>query len=280
VPGRLRVTAAVVLTGDILIPVSDSPAVIDVVMPVFVADIGAIERVVAIDVDINATAAPSPVAGTPDGCADDHAGGKDEARRIDIGRRVDVIRRRRVPPVAVHHGRVVGRDVHHLRLRRFDDIDLLAALQLGSDDLLFSRLQVAGSVGARPQALYAVHHLLLLGQESVAQLLHPVEVVAHLLQDLRHCGQGPDRRIPGLLAHRSLQRRTADPGIGLHPARCLDDFERIGGRHQHLRQKRIRVEGDRRQQAIEILLREGLGERPASGSAGRRGRRRSLRERR
>src|SRR4030095_10302945 len=38
----------------------------------------------------------------------------------------------------------------------------------------------------------------------------------------------------------------------------LDDLERIRRRHQHLRQKLVRVESDRREQRIELILRERL----------------------
>ncbi len=207
---------------------------IDIVTPVAVADIRAIERVVAIDVDVDTAAPPTPTAGAPDRRTDDHAGCKGEAGRIDVGRRVHRIRRRRIPPTAVHHRRVVRRHIHHVRLGRFHHIDRLAALRLGLHHLLRGRLQVPGRIGLGTQTLHRIHHVLLLRQESVAKLLRPVEILVHLLQHLRHGGERFDCRIPGLLRHGILERLAADLGIGLDPARRLNDLQRIGRCHQDL----------------------------------------------
>ena len=182
-------------------------------------------------------------------------------RRVDVGRRIHVIRRvmRRVPPGAISVVGIVDRNVYHLGLRGFDDIDRLAVLCLGLDCLLLRRLEVAGRNGLGAQRLHRGHYVLLLREEGIAQLLHPVELVVHLLQHLRHRGQRFDRRIPGHLCHGIFQCLAGDIGVSLDKARRLDHFQRIGRGHQDLGQQVIRVKRDRCQQLIKVLLRERLG---------------------
>ena len=68
--GRLGIAAAVVLPGDVLIRVGNTAPVIHVVVPGTVVDIGAIEGVVVIHVDVDA-AAVVPIDTSPDGHADE-----------------------------------------------------------------------------------------------------------------------------------------------------------------------------------------------------------------
>ena len=48
-----------------------------------------------------------------------------------------------------------------------------------------------------------------------------------------------------------------DLRIGLDPARGVDDLQRIGRGHQHLREQRVRIERDRRDERLDLLGLEG-----------------------
>ena len=90
--------------------------------------------------------------------------------------------------------------------------------------------------------------------ERIAEVLHPVEVLVHLLEHLGeaadrfHAGV-PVRRLQGLLERGALQRCVL-----LVPAGGLDDLERVGRRHEHLRHQRIRIERHRRHHLFELFL--------------------------
>lgn len=129
---------------------------------------------------------------------------------------------------------------------------------LGRHLLLRRRLEVAGGSGPSTQALHRVGHVLLLAKHGVAQLLGPFELVAHHRQNLGEGDQRLDADIPTLVLDRRHRGIALEIGISLHPTRRLDDLQRIGRCHQHLRQQRVRIECDRRQHLVELLGRERL----------------------
>ena len=114
------------------------------------------------------------------------------------------------------------------------------------------------SDGLGAQRLSGCHHVLLLRKESVAELLCPVELLAHHRQNLRERRQRLDRRIPGLLLQRVLERLTFQVGIRLHPSLGDHDLERVRRRHQHLGQQGVRIQRDRCDQLVELLLKNDL----------------------
>ena len=80
-------------------------------------------------------------------------------------------------------------------------------------------------------------------------------------QHLRKRHERLHTRIPGLLLERvsqlpALERRVARL---LNPAIGFDDFQRIGRRHQHLGDERIRIERDRREHLTGLLCRQRRG---------------------
>ena len=54
------------------------------------------------------------------------------------------------------------------------------------------------------------------------------------------------------------QGGAREPRVSLEPLQGLDEFERIGGRHQDLAYQRIRVECDGRHQIVELIGRQRL----------------------
>ena len=85
---------------------------------------------------------------------------------------------------------------------------------------------------------------------------------------LQHLGKGDQRLhadVPGLVLDRLDRCVALDVRIGLHPARGVDHLERIGGGHQHLGEHRIRVQGDRRDERLDLFGLEGGGRRRRGG---------------
>ena len=126
--------------------------------------------------------------------------------------------------------------------------------RLHDDLLLLGRLQVAFGLRLGAQALHGVHHVLLLREERVAELLGPVELLVHHREHLRERDQRLDARVPGLaLAARPRGPCPSAFGFAFEPARRFDDLERIGRGHQHLREQRVGIERDRRDELLDLL---------------------------
>jgi hypothetical protein len=145
---------------------------------------------------------------------------------------------------------------------------------LHDDLLLLVALEVAGLRGLRTQALRRRQDAFFVGEHRVAELLRPLELLVHHLEDLRERGQGLHRRIPVLLPG-GLHHRVALElvPVRLDEARRLDDVERVGRRHQRLHEELVGIQRDRRDEAVELVLRElGRGGGAAGGRGGRGGR--------
>ena len=129
----------------------------------------------------------------------------------------------------------------------------------GRDHLLRRRFPgIAGRLRLGSQRLHGVHHVRLLREECVAELLGPVEFVAHHLERLRHRGQRFDARIPGLALHLAFECLALNTGILLRPSRGFDNFERIGRGHQNLAEQRVWIERDRRHELLDLGFRKLL----------------------
>ena len=151
------------------------------------------------------------------------------------------------------------------------------ARRLRRHRLLRRGLERTRGLRLRPQSLDRGRDVGLLGDHRVADLLGPFELAVHHRQDLREGDQRRDAGVPALVLDGSQRGIAREIGIVLGPARRLDDFQRIGRRHQDLRQQRIGIERDRRQELVELSRREGLAGIRGSGLRLSRGRRRCLR---
>ena len=252
--------------------VGHAVAVRRIVVPLAVAIAVGVEVVGAdagrpVDVHGRIAVAPAAAAVTPVPAAEHRrAGGNAQAehhaghkRRAVIGRwRIIGRRIGRIGPRAVGPGRIVVRHVHDFRIGRLDDDRIGTAARLRRHLLLRRRLQVARRLRLGTQPLDRRRDVLLLADHRVAQLLGPVELVAHHLQRLRKRGERLHADVPALVLHRRNGSIALEVGIGLRPARRLNDLQGIGRTHQHLRQKRVGIEGDGRQQLVELLGRERL----------------------
>ena len=195
---------------------------------------------------ISAVPAPERVAGAEANSSGDDAGA-DIAGRGPVIRRIIGIR-----PIAIDDTRVVIGNIDHVGVGRLDGDDLPVLDLLHRDFLFLGRLQLVVRLRLGAQALDGVHHIGLLGDNRIAELLRPVKLRTHQLQHVRRRHQGLDAVIPRLFVDRGLQRVALEILVRFEPTLGLHDVERIGRRHQHLGEQRIGVERDRRDQLIEL----------------------------
>ena len=130
---------------------------------------------------------------------------------------------------------------------------LPALFLLDGDGLLVRGLQLVRRLRSCAQALDGVHHVGLLGQNGVAEILRPIELVAHHRQHRRRSNQGFHAIVPSLLVDGGFELVALETLIGAEPTIGLDDFERISRRHQDLGKQCIRVERDRRHELIKLV---------------------------
>jgi hypothetical protein len=110
-------------------------------------------------------------------------------------------RRIRIHRRAVHHRRVVARNVNYLWTGLLNHDDLLALHNLGFHFLLLTCFQVSRILGLLAHPLYCIHHIALLSQKSVAQVRRPLDVFGHLFDNIRKGCHGLDAWIPILFLH-------------------------------------------------------------------------------
>ena len=206
--------------GNVGVAIGNVASMPRIVTPCRIGDAGAIELIVAIDIDVDAAAPPVEAApnrrtdGRPrrkgqDTPAGEAGGGPVEGFIAWMG------------PVPVNNPGVVDRDVHVFgACRLYGDDRRRAAFRrrYHAHLLLVGGLEMARGLGALPQALDCRQELFLLGQNCIAQLLRPVELVAHHLQCLGYRGEGPDARFPWLLLHGILQWLAGETRVFTQPA--------------------------------------------------------------
>jgi len=101
--------------------------------------------------------------------------------------------------------------------------------------------------------LHGIHDILLLREEGVAELLRPVELLVHHRQHVGKRDQRFHARVPGFFLDGLRDRIAFDVGMLLLPARRLHDFQRIGRGHEDLREQRIRIQRDRRDDLFQLF---------------------------
>jgi hypothetical protein len=78
---------------------------------------------------------------------------------------------------AVNHYRVVAGNVDNLWVRLFDDDHLLVFHYLRFDLHLLGGFQISLFLSLRAHALHSIHHVGLLGQNSISEVCRPLDVV-------------------------------------------------------------------------------------------------------
>ena len=268
--------------ADLGVAIGDALSVARIVAPGVPADLVAVhvDVVHAVRADVDRAAPPARPRPAPerahhrDAARKGQAGEQRVAHAPGDGGRKENRREARVRPGAEYDAGVVDRYVDALGIGRRDDDDLgrrrhhARALRLHHLHILRDRhglLRAAGQRARRlrppAQNLHGVEHILLLLEDGVAQLLRPFELVVHHLQHVREGHERLHRGVPALRLQRLRQRLALQRcALGLsEPARRLDDLDRIGGRHQHLRQQLVGEERDGREKLLELRLAEQFG---------------------
>src|SRR5882724_2229545 len=170
---RIVVSHALAMRGVVL------PVVPDVVGPVVVVDVEVAVAPVASAAPVIAPASDRP------GCAEGETG-RDHTS-ADIGRVAEVIGWIfRIRPGSIDRGRIVVRHVHRIGIGLLDDDRLHVFLRLNADLLLLGGDELLAVIGLGAKALDRVHHIRLLREHGIAQVLGPVDLVAHHRNDV--CG--------------------------------------------------------------------------------------------
>ncbi len=150
---------------------------------------------------------------------------------------------------AIHLPRVVSWDVDDLGVCRLDH-DRLA---LRGDGFLGTRLEVSRLLRSVAHRLDRVEHGLLLVHVCVAQRGRPGEVLVHVCKDRGKLRERLHAGIPGLLIDRLGQLLSFQIGVLLHPAVRFHDLGRIGGGGEDLRNQGVRIQGDGRDQLLQLV---------------------------
>jgi hypothetical protein len=103
--------------------------------------------------------------------------------------------------------------------------------------------------------LNRVHYVGLLGEKGVPQLRRPLDVAGHALQRFRIRGHRLNARLPWLFSDGIHQRLVLQIFVSFQPLLKLNDFEWISGRSERLGEERIRIQGNRRNQRIQLIIR-------------------------
>ena len=155
--------------------------------------------------------------------------------------------------------RVVLRDVDDLRVGRLDDDHLLAARRgLRLDFLLRRGLQGPGIARLRSQPLDAREHRRPVRGERLTEPGRPIQLARHLVHDLRKQGQRHEARLEVVLQGGVLQLGAFQRRVALQELVERRHAGRIRRAQQHLREELVRIEGDRSEQAIEVVRGQDL----------------------
>ena len=138
---------------------------------------------------------------------------------------------------------LVNGHVHDLGVGR-QDLDLRV---VDNDGLLRAALEVAEIVGFAAEALHAVHHVVRLVDEGLADLRGPLEVFIHPGEEGGNTGDGFDAIVPRLGFD-----EVGAGGVGADEARGEDDLRGQGRGGEDLGEERIGVQGDGAEQGIEL----------------------------
>lgn len=144
-------------------------------------------------------------------------------------------------------------DVHDLRIGRLNHINCLPARLLHRHGLLRIAAQRPGCVGLSAQALNRIGDSCLIGREDVPDCGVVVNVLRHHVEDLRKIYECDECGVEPLLLGGIGERGPAQVRICRQPIVYVQDL--LGTRRgcHHLRQQRVWIECDRRQQLIQLL---------------------------
>ena len=148
---------------------------------------------------------------------------------------------------------VVLRNIDNLRIGRLNHHHLRGALILYLNRLLLIALECPHRISLLTEALNRIHNHPLICGERLPNGRKVVDVLRHHVEDLRKIHQRNESRIKALCLGRVGARLAAQAPILVQPAINVEDLLRIGRCCADLRQQRVGVEGDRRQQLVQLI---------------------------
>ena len=155
--------------------------------------------------------------------------------------------------LGVHNRRVVLRDIHDLRVGGLDDDHFRARRgRLCFNFLLRRALEVAGISRFRAKPLNAVEDSGAVLRKRLPQLRGPVDLLGHVVHDLREHHEGHETLIEARLGRRILQLGALERLVAQQPLRKRTDLCRGCRAEQHVRQQRVRIQRDWREELIEL----------------------------
>jgi hypothetical protein len=124
--------------------------------------------------------------------------------------------------------------------------------------LLLGCLELPGRLCRLTQPLDRLHHVLFLCEHGVTEFLGPIELFTHVVQNIGKWHQRFDAGVPRLVLKCRVQLIALELRVCgvLDPPIRFHDFERIGGCHEDLRQQIIGIKSDRREDLVQLFLRE------------------------
>jgi hypothetical protein len=119
--------------------------------------------------------------------------------------------------------------------------------------LLLIAAQRARGVGLTSQALNGICHPCLIGREGIPDGGVVVNVLCHHVEDLREIYECDECGVETLLLRRIGEGGSRQARICRQPIINVQNLLRVGRSRHYLRQQRVRIQGDGRQQLIQLL---------------------------
>src|SRR4029077_14088219 len=101
--------------------------------------------------------------------------------------------------------------------------------------------------------LDGIRHILLLVGVCVPKRRSPGKVLVHIFKNRRKLREGFHAGVPRSFVDFLCQLFTFEVGATLYPAVRLDNFSWISGSSEDLCNERVRVQGDRRDELLQLL---------------------------
>ena len=194
--------------------------------------------------------APSPRLAAGEQCAEAETNSKGDQRSRDHRARAGC---------DVNDRGIVLRDEHDLRIRRLNHINRLPRRLLCGHGLLRIAAQRACCVGLTAQTLNGICDSCLVRREGIPDRGIVVDVLRHHLENLREIYECDECRIETLLLRRIREGRSSQVWICRQPIVNVEDLLRVGRSRHDLRQQRVWIKRDGRQQLIQLLWRKRCG---------------------
>ena len=203
---------------------------------------------------IGAACAPVPTPPTPTpGLVGNH-----QRTDADADAKSDHRRRRRCAS-DVHHCRIILRHINNLRIGRLNDIHRLSARRLYLHFLLGIGAQCSRFISLRAQTLNRSRYGSLIGEKGIADGGVVVNVLRHHGQNIRKIHQSDECRIEPLLLRGVREGGAGQSAMLMQPVVRIENLLRICRCRCDLRQQRIWVKRDRRQQLVKLFRRGNSG---------------------